>query len=207
MRPTEERLYDMPTPGPMLVVLSGPSGVGKDSVLRQLRELDQYWHFTVTATTRTQRLGEEDGEDYLFMDRDSFHQMVREGDFLECAQVYGNWYGVPKSQVKEAMDNGMDVIMKTDVQGAATIKDLAPGGIFIFLMPPSPQELERRLRERKTETTPDLELRIRTAMDEMRQLSQFDYVVVNDDLETAVDQIKAIITAEKCHIPPRWVYL
>ena len=85
----------MPTPGPMLVVLSGPSGVGKDSVLRRLRELDQYWHFTVTATTRTQRLGEEDGEDYLFMDRDSFHQMVREGDFLECAQVYGNWYGVP----------------------------------------------------------------------------------------------------------------
>ena len=197
----------MPTPGPMLVVLSGPSGVGKDSVLRRLRELDQYWHFTVTATTRTQRLGEEDGEDYLFMDRDSFHQMVREGDFLECAQVYGNWYGVPKSQVKEAMDNGMDVIMKTDVQGAATIRDLAPGGIFIFLMPPSPQELERRLRERKTETTPDLELRIRTAMDEMRQLSQFDYVVVNDDLETAVDQLKAILTAEKCHIPPRWVYL
>ena len=197
----------MPTPGPMLVVLSGPSGVGKDSVLRRLRELDQYWHFTVTATTRTQRLGEEDGEDYLFMDRDSFHQMVREGDFLECAQVYGNWYGVPKSQVKEAMDKGMDVIMKTDVQGAATIRDLAPGGIFIFLMPPSPQELERRLRERKTETTPDLELRIRTAMDEMRQLSLFDYVVVNDDLETAADQIKAIITAEKCHIPPRWVYL
>ena len=197
----------MPTPGPMLVVLSGPSGVGKDSVLRRLRELDQYWHFTVTATTRTQRLGEEDGEDYLFMDRDSFLQMEREGDFLERAQVYGNWYGVPKSQVKEAMDKGMDVIMKTDVQGAATIKDLAPGGIFIFLMPPSPQELERRLRERKTETTPDLELRIRTAMDEMRQLSQFDYVVVNDDLETAVDQIKAIITAEKCHIPSRWVYL
>ena len=197
----------MPTPGPMLVVLSGPSGVGKDSVLRRLRELDQYWHFTVTATTRTQRLGEEDGEDYLFMDRDSFLQMEREGDFLERAQVYGNWYGVPKSQVKEAMDKGMDVIMKTDVQGAATIKDLAPGGIFIFLMPPSPQELERRLRERKTETTPDLELRIHTAMDEMRQLSQFDYVVVNDDLETAVDQIKAIITAEKCHIPSRWVYL
>ena len=207
MRPTEEHLYDMPTPGPMLVVLSGPSGVGKDSVLSELRELHQNWHFTVTATTRMQRPGEEDGVDYLFMDRDTFHQMVREGDFLECAQVYGNWYGVPKSQVKDAMDNGMDVIMKTDVQGAATIKDLAPGGIFIFLMPPSPQELERRLRDRKTETTPDLELRIRTAMDEMRQLSLFEYVVVNDDLHEAVEQIKAIITAEKCHIPPRWVYL
>ena len=207
MRPTEEHLYDMPTPGPMLVVLSGPSGVGKDSVLTLLKELNQHWHFTVTATTRMQRPGEEDGVDYLFMDRDTFHQMVREGDFLECAQVYGNWYGVPKSQVKDAMDKGMDVIMKTDVQGAATIRDLAPGGIFIFLMPPSPQELERRLRERKTETTSDLELRIRTAMDEMRQLSLFEYVVVNDDLDTAVEQIRAIITAEKLHIPPRWVYL
>ena len=207
MRPTEEHLYDMPAPGPLLVVLSGPSGVGKDSVLRYLKELGRNWHFTVTATTRAQRPGEEEGVDYLFTDRDTFHQMVREGGFLECAQVYGNWYGVPKSQVKDAMDNGMDVIMKTDVQGAATIKDLAPGGIFIFLMPPSPRELERRLRERKTETTPDLELRIRTAMDEMRQLSIFEYVVVNDDLETAVDEIRAIITAEKRRIPPRWVYL
>ncbi|CAI8051819.1 Guanylate kinase [Geodia barretti] len=180
---------DVALSGAEVVDVSYP-GFWKDLEALTCEELDQYWHFTVTATTRTQRLGEEDGEDYLFMDRDSFHQMVREGDFLECAQVYGNWYGVvPKSQ------------------GAATMKDLAPGGIFIFLMPPSPQELERRLRERKTETTPDLELRIRTAMDEMRQLSQFDYVVVNDDLETAVDQIKAIITAEKCHIPPRWVYL
>jgi len=197
----------MPTPGPMLVVLSGPSGVGKDSVLRHLKETGGNWHFTVTATTRAQRPGEVDGEDYLFMDRDTFHDMVQRGDFLECAQVYGNWYGVPKSQVRDALAEGKDVFMKTDVQGAATIKDLAPGGIFVFLMPPSPQELERRLRDRKTETTPDLELRIRTAMEEMRQLSDFEYVVVNDELDTAVDQIRAIITAEKCHIPPRWVYL
>ena len=197
----------MPTPGPMLVVLSGPSGVGKDSVLRHLKEIGGNWHFTVTATTRAQRPGEVDGEDYLFMDRDTFHDMVQRGDFLECAQVYGNWYGVPKSQVRDALAEGKDVFMKTDVQGAATIKDLAPGGIFVFLMPPSPQELERRLRDRKTETTPDLELRIRTAMEEMRQLSDFEYVVVNDELDTAVDQIRAIITAEKCHIPPRWVYL
>lgn len=207
LRPTEEHLYDMPKPSPLLVVISGPSGVGKDSVARHLKDMDMNFHFTVTATTRTQRPGEEDGVDYLFMDRDTFHQMVTEDEFLECAQVYGNWYGVPKSQVRDAFAGGKDVFMKTDVQGAATIRELAPAGIFIFLMPPSPRELERRLRERKTETTPDLELRIRTAMDEMRQLSNFEYVVVNDDLETAVDQIRAIITAEKCHIPPRWVYL
>ena len=191
----------------MLVVLSGPSGVGKDSVLRQLKELGRSWHFTVTATTRTQRPEEEDGVDYLFLDRDTFHQMVREGAFFECAQVYGNWYGVPMTQVTNALNRGLDVIIKADVQGAATIKGVAPDGVFIFLMPPSPQELERRLRDRKTETTPDLELRIRTAMEELRQLPFFDYVVVNDDLETAADQIGAIITAEKCRIPPRRVQL
>ena len=207
MRPTEESLYDRPPKVPLLLVLSGPSGVGKDAVLRQLRETGRDWHFTVTATTRTQRPNEEDGTDYLFLDRDTFHHMVRESDFLECAQVYGNWYGVPRSQVKDAMDRGLDVIIKADVQGAATIKDMAPDAVFIFLMPPSPQELERRLRERKTETTPDMELRIRTAMDELRQLPLFDYVVVNDDLETAAGQIDAIVTAEKCHIPPRRVRL
>ena len=191
----------------MLVVLSGPSGVGKDSVLRQLKELDRNWHFIVTATTRTQRLGEDDGIDYLFLDRDTFHQKVREGDFLEYAEVYGNWYGVPRDQVSSALEKGMDVIIKADVQGAATIKGLVPDAIFIFLMPPSPEELERRLRERKTETTPDLELRIRTAMDELYQLPLFDYVVVNDHLEAAATRIDAIVTAEKCRIPSRRVQL
>ncbi|MBF8266680.1 MAG: Guanylate kinase [Dehalococcoidia bacterium] len=189
------------------MVLSGPSGVGKDAVLRQLKGLGRAWHFTVTATTRAQRPGEKDGVDYLFVDRDTFRQMVLHGEFLECAQVYGNWYGVPRTQVKDAMEKGLDVVMKTDVQGVATIKGVAPDGVFIFLMPPSPQELERRLRERKTETTPDMELRIHTAMEELRQLPLFDYVVVNDDLETAAGQVDAIVTAERCRIPPRRVLL
>ena len=191
----------------MLVVLSGPSGVGKDSVLRELQRLGRNWHFTVTATTRAQRPLEDDGVDYQFLDRDTFHQMLRAGEFLECAQVYGNWYGVPRSQVRDALDRGQDVIIKADVQGAATIRSIATDGVFIFLMPPSPQELERRLRERKTETTPDLELRIRTAMDELEQLPLFDYVVVNDELDDAANQIDSIITAEKCRIPPKRVYL
>ena len=207
MRPTGKSVYDRAAEGPMLVVLSGPSGVGKDSVLRQLKELGRNWHFTVTATTRTQRPGEDDGIDYLFLDRDDFHQKLREGEFLECAEVYGNWYGVPRYQVSSALEMGMDVIIKADVQGAATIKGLVPDAVFIFLMPPSPEELERRLRDRKTETTPDLELRIRTAMDELYQLPLFDFVVVNDDLEAAASRIDAIVTAEKCRIPPRRVQL
>jgi guanylate kinase len=207
MRPTEKSTYDRAGEGPLLVVLSGPSGVGKDSVLRQLKELGRNWHFTVTATTRSQRPGEDDGIDYLFLDRDTFHQKVREGEFLECAEVYGNWYGVPKTQVSNALEKGLDVIIKADVQGAVTIKKIAPEAIFIFLMPPSPEELERRLRERKTETTPDLELRIRTAMEELYHLPLFDYVVVNDHLEAAASMIDAIVTAEKCRIPLRQVHL
>ncbi len=170
-------------------------------------DIGHNWHFTVTATTRSQRPVEKDGVDYLFLDRDSFNQMVLEGDFLECAEVYGNWYGVPRKQVTDALNKGMNVIIKADVQGAATIKEAVPDAIFIFLMPPSPEELERRLRERKTETTPDLELRIRTALDELSQLPLFDYVVVNDDLESAVKRIDAIVTAEKCRIPSRRVHL
>ena len=207
MRPTERPVNDHAGGGPLLVVLSGPSGVGKDSVLRELKVQDHKWRFTVTVTTRSQRPGEEDGVDYFFLDRDTFHQKVEGGDFLECAQVYGNWYGVPRDQVSDALGNGMDVIIKADVQGAATIKAAVPDAILIFLMPPSTDELERRLRERKTETTPDLELRIRTAMDELYQLTLFDYVVVNDALESAVSHISAIVTAEKCRIPSRRVSL
>lgn len=191
----------------MLVVLSGPSGVGKDSVLRHLKELGRNWHFTVTATTRSQRVFETDGLDYLFLDRDTFHQQVLNGDFLEFAEVYGNWYGVPRTQVTTALEQGMDVIIKADVQGAATIKEIAPEAIFIFLVPPSPEELERRLRDRKTETTPDLDLRISTAMEELYHLPSFDYVIVNDYIEDTANRIDAIITAEKCRIPPRRVTL
>ena len=201
--PTEKSLYDQPTAKPLLVVLSGPSGVGKDSVLQKLKETGHNLHFTITATTRTIRENEQDGIDYIFLDRDTFHQRIQEGDFLECAEVYGNWYGVPKDQITDAMGAGVDVIIKTDVQGASTIKQMSPEAVFIFLMPPSPEELEKRLRERKTETTPDLELRIRTAMDEMYKLPLFDYVVVNDQLETAANLIGSIVDAERCRMPRR----
>tara|TARA_B000000460_G_C21368286_1_gene328469 strand:+ start:61 stop:663 length:603 start_codon:yes stop_codon:yes gene_type:complete len=185
---------------PKVVVLSGPSGVGKDAVLDMLKNFGTTWHFVVTATTRLQRPGEKNGVDYIFLDEAEFHEMVGRGDFLEYAQVYGNWYGVPVKQVSDALESGLDVFIKTDVQGAETIKKLMPQAIFIFLMPPSLEELERRLRERKTDTAQDIERRIRAAVGENEYLPMFNYVVVNGDLETAVQQIYAIVIAEKCRV-------
>ena len=130
---------------PLLVVLSGPSGVGKDAALAELKELARPWHFVVTATTRPQRPGERDGVDYIFLDSDTFSAMKDRSEFLECAQVYGRWYGVPRSQVLKGFQEGKDVILKIDVQGAETVRRLAPGAVFIFMLPSSFQELQGRL--------------------------------------------------------------
>ncbi len=194
---------------PLLVVLSGPSGVGKDAVLNRIKELNRPFHFTVTVTTRQRRASERDGADYFFLAEEEFQGMVRRDELLEWAQVYGNYYGVPKAQVREALEKGLDVIIKADVQGARTIKKIAPQGIFIFLAPSSLKELEVRLAQRSTEAPFDLKRRIKTARQEMEALSMFDYLVINqqDRLDEAVAQIEAIILAEKCRIPPRVVGL
>ncbi|MFQ5861015.1 MAG: guanylate kinase, partial [Dehalococcoidia bacterium] len=173
---------DLPTQypegSPVLLVLSGPSGAGKDAVLKRMRTLQRPWHFVVTATTRPKRSGEQEGLDYIFLEPSTFQAMQERGEFLECAQVYGRWYGVPRQQVREALEQGRDVLMKVDVQGAATIKRLAPQAVFVFLAPPSLEELERRLRQRATESRTDLEVRIQTARQEMESLPSFDYLVV-----------------------------
>ncbi len=196
-------------PTPILVVLSGPSGVGKDAVLARMREGAVPYHFTVTATTRAQRPGERDGVDYIFLTPPQFDQMVEQDGFLEWAHVYGNRYGVPKEQVRKALDQGKDVLLKADVQGAATMKRLAPEAVFIFLVAPSLEELERRLQDRKTESTTDVNLRLRTARAEMGHQPMFDYVVVNRDnaLDDAVAEIEAIIAKERQRQPPRRVSL
>ena len=196
-------------PTPLLVVLSGPSGVGKDAVLSRMREGTVPYHFTVTATTRAQRPGERDGVDYIFFTPDQFDRMVEQDGFLEWAHVYGNRYGVPKEQVRKALDQGKDVILKADVQGAATLKRLAPEAVFIFLVAPSMEELERRLRDRKTESTTDVNLRLRTARAEMGHQPMFDYVVANPDnaLDDAVAEIEGIIAKERLRRPPRKVSL
>ncbi len=192
-----------------MMVLSGPSGVGKDAVLSRIRELGYSQHIVVTATTRTIRPTEKDGVDYIFLDQDTFDKKVADNEFLEWAEVYGNCYGVPKDQVREAISSGQDVIIKADVQGAATIKKLNPYGVFVFLAPPSFQDLEKRLRVRKTEAQIDLERRLETARGEMQQLPLFDYVVVNADgaLDEAVAALESIIQAERWRYPRRTLEL
>ncbi len=196
-------------PPPLLVVLSGPSGVGKDAVLSELRRLDRPWHFAVTATTRPIRPGEQDGVDYVFLEPDTFTKMRDRDEFIECAEVYGRWYGVPRSQARDALRSGKDVFLKIDVQGAATIRQMAPEALLIFLMPPSLDELQRRLTGRMTESAPDMERRLRAAQEELAEVSNFDYRVVNANgrLEQAAADIDAIVAAEKCRVTPRLVQL
>ena len=187
---------------PLLVVLSGPSGVGKDAALTELRKLDRPWHFVVTATTRKIRSGETDGKDYIFLDEPTFLDMKYRDEFVEFAQVYGNWYGVPKSQVIIGLEAGKDVILKIDVQGAATVRKMAPNALFLFMVPGSFEELQERLSQRMTESTPEIELRLKTAENEMNQGNGFDRQVVNskDNLGKAVADIDAAIAEEKRRI-------
>ncbi len=199
MTPVPAALEPYLHPAPLLVVLSGPSGVGKDAVFTRLRELGRPYQFTVTATTRPRRPSEQDGVDYVFLTLERFQALRESGGLLEYAQVYGHWYGVPKAPVAEALALGRDVLVKTDVQGAATVKRLVPEATFIFLAPPSLEELHKRLRERGTEAPKDLELRLRIAEEEMERLPMFTHVVVNDTgrLEETVALIEAIMAAER----------
>ena len=194
---------------PLLVVLSGPSGVGKDAALAKLKELERPWHFVVTGTTRPQRPGEQDGLDYIFLDNDSFLRMRDDGEFLEFAEVYGQWYGVPRSQVINGFEAGKDVILKVDVQGAETVRKIAPEAVFIFMVPGSLEELKGRLSQRMTESSTEMELRLQTARKELGRMDEFDYRVVNRDgrLDQAINNIDAIIAAEKCRVVPRRVPL
>ena len=203
------RLLAQLGPQPLMVVLSGPSGVGKDAVLSRIRELQYSQYIVVTATTRPMRPMEKDGVDYIFLDQDSFDRKVAEREFLEWAEVYGNCYGVPKDQVRNAIAGGQDVIIKADVQGAATIKSLNPQGVFVFLAPPSFEELEHRLRLRETEAQIDLNRRLETAREEMQRLPMFDYVVVNEngEMDQAVAALEAIIQAERWRYPRRTLEL
>ena len=184
---------------PLLIVLSGPSGAGKDTVLDRMKELNLPCHYVMTLTTRPRRPGESNGVDYHFTSEAEFQEMIQQGELLEWAKVYGHWYGVPKQQVEQALERGEDIVVKVDVQGAATIKNLFPGAVLIFLTPPSIEEQARRLQQRKSESTAELELRIKTIQEEMKYLPLFDYVVVNlqGEIDSAISQIKEIITAEK----------
>ncbi len=194
---------------PLLVVISGPSGVGKDTVLDHMKQRGLPFHFVVTATTRPIRPGEIEGEDYFFVEEQEFLDMIDRGELIEHALVYNDHKGVPRQQIREAMDSGQDVVMRVDVQGAKTIRALAPQALMIFLTAGDEEALERRLRKRRTESEADLQLRLATAKEELGYLEVFDYAVLNADsqVEVAVDTILAIIEAEHHRVDPRRVEL
>jgi guanylate kinase len=198
-----------PIPAPLLIVISGPSGVGKDSVLQSMKERGLPFHFVVTATTRPQRPEEKEGIDYIFVSREEFAGMIDEGELMEYAVVYGDYKGIPKAQVRKALASGKDVVMRVDVQGAATVRKISPEAILIFLTTSSEQELVDRLEKRKTESNEDLKLRIATARQEFKRIGEFDYIVVNreNQLDETVDTIRAIIDAEHHRVAPRKVTL
>ena len=208
MNPENQSSFHLPQ-RPLLIVLSGPSGVGKDAVLSRVRESKYPLEYIVTVTTRPRRAKERDNRDYRFISAEKFHAMIEHDELLEWANVYGNLYGVPKEPIRQALDSGKDTIVKVDVQGAAAIKKILPQALFIFLMPPSMEELMYRLNQRHTELPFDLALRAKTAEEEVNQLTFFDYRVFSqrDEIDQAVSDIVAILTAEKRRVTPREITL
>ncbi len=198
-----EALYEsLHSPRPILVVISGPSGVGKDTILQEMKRTEYPFHFVVTATTRPRRPAERDGIDYHFVSVGEFAEMIEKNELLEYAVVYGDYKGIPKKHVREALASGHDVIMRIDVQGAATIRRLVPNAVTIFLTAESEEKLVLRLQERKTEAADQLKMRIVTARQELRRIIEFDYVVVNREhaLSETVEQVLSIIKAEKSRV-------
>lgn len=201
-------LFNLPEK-PLLIVLSGLSGAGKDAVLTRMKESGILFTHITTITTRPRRINEKKDVDYHFVSKEKFQEMIDHKELLEWATVYGNWYGIPRKPITEALNRGEDTIVKVDVQGAATIKKILPQAVFIFLTTSSIKELVSRLKQRHTESTAELALRTKTAEEEIKKLNLFDYVVINrqDEIDRAVSDIRAIITAEKRRVTPREITL
>jgi guanylate kinase len=192
---------------PLIIVISGPSGVGKDTVITQLKERNLPFHFVITVNTRPKRDNEVEGRDYFFVTHDRFAQMIENEELLEYAYVYNDYKGIPKEQVRQGLNSGKDVVLRVDVQGAATIRRYHPEAVMIFLAPLSEDELVKRLELRRSETSDEFNLRIAMARQEIKRINEFDYVVVNrnDYLEETVDSIVAIIRAEHHRVQQRKV--
>lgn len=182
----------------VLLVVSGPSGSGKGTVIKQLMKIQSGLSYSVSATTREPRPGEVDGQSYYFLSHEEFERQIRSGRMLEHVEYCGNYYGTPRTAVDDRLREGLDVLLEIEVQGAANIKDVSPECVSVFLMPPSMQELERRLRCRGTESDEALNRRLTTACREVALARRYDYIVTNDDVDLAARQIAAILTAEKC---------
>ena len=183
----------------LLIVLSGPSGVGKGTVRKELfQQPDTNYEYSISMTTRSPREGEQDGVDYFFKSRNDFEQLIKEGKLLEYAEYVGNYYGTPLDYVNETLDAGRDVFLEIEVVGAAQVREKVPDGLFIFLAPPSLSALEDRLVGRGTEEADVIASRVLKARDELEMMNLYDYVVENDEVSKACDRINAIVTAEHC---------
>ncbi|MBO6092944.1 MAG: guanylate kinase [Oscillospiraceae bacterium] len=190
-----------------LIVLSGPSGAGKSTVVAKAMQKRSDMCFSISVTTRSPRPNEIDGKDYYFINQDRFDEMVQNGELLEHAVYVSNSYGTPRVYVEEQIKAGMNVILDIEVQGASQVHANAPGAIMIFLVPPSLKELERRLRARGTETDQTIDARLARARQEYASAEVYDYIIVNDDPDTAADELIAILTAESCRFKVRKEYL
>jgi guanylate kinase len=184
----------------LLIVLSGPSGAGKGTICKALMEKEKDLKLSISATTRPPRSGEIEGKNYFFKTEEEFEKMIENDSFLEWAKVYDHYYGTPKDFVLKNLDEGNDVVLEIDIQGALKIKEKFPEGIFIFILPPSMEELKNRIKKRGTETEEEIIKRFKSAYEELNYVSRYNYVVINDSIEEAVEKIRAIIIAEKCRV-------
>lgn len=182
-----------------LIVISGPSGAGKGTVCKSIIEKNNYW-ISVSATTRSPRNDEIEGVNYYFISKEKFLERIESEDFLEYAEVYGNYYGTPKSEVLKVLEGGQDVILEIDIQGALKVKKAYPNGLFIFILPPSMEELKNRITNRGSETPESLITRFTSAHKEISFVSKYDYAVVNDTVNSACEKIQSIIIAERCRV-------
>ncbi|RBP39181.1 guanylate kinase [Garciella nitratireducens] len=184
----------------LLIVISGPSGAGKGTVCKALLKEVRNLNISVSMTTRKPRIGEIEGVNYYFVQENEFKKMIKEGELLEYAKVYDNYYGTPKNKVLEKLKHGEDVILEIDIQGALKVKSQFPEGVFIFIVPPSMEELKNRIKKRGTETEEEVTKRFQSSYKEINYISKYNYIVINDDIEKAVERIKSIIIAEKCRV-------
>lgn len=184
----------------LLIVLSGPSGCGKNTVCNALKKENKNIWESISMTSRDRRPGEKNNEDYYFVTKEEFEEKIKENKMLEYASFAGNYYGTPKDAVQQKLDEGKDVILVIEIQGALKIKEILPQSLFVFLLPPSMNELKKRLERRKTETKEKMMERFEIAYREINELPKYNYVIVNDDYEEAANKLNAIITAEKCRV-------